>query len=188
MRKAEYLHLDGCQILKTIQFDCEELVELNIRGCPKLEELTVFRGPNCLERIIIDGRGKLRCLQVDGYQNLKSVLGISNLAKLVELEICGCGKQEFDHLSLSGLKNLVRIKFDRLVQLKYFELDGCQNLKAMQFGCEELVELSIRGCPELEELPVFRGPSCLERITIDECGKLKFLQVDGCRNLKITLR
>ncbi|XP_057846616.2 F-box/LRR-repeat protein 15-like [Cryptomeria japonica] len=182
--KLKCLQVDGYKKLKTIQFGCEELVELIIRGCPELEELTVFRGPNCLEKTIIDGCGKLKCLQVDGYQNLKSVLGISNLAKLVELEICGCGKQEFDHLSLSGMKCLERIKFDRLVQLKYFEFDGCQNLKAMQFDCEELVELRIRGCPELEELPVLRGPSCLERIIIDRCGKLQCLQVNGCQNLK----
>ncbi|GLJ33487.1 hypothetical protein SUGI_0673660 [Cryptomeria japonica] len=183
-RKLKCLQLDGCQILKTIQFGCEELVELNIRGSPELEELTIFRGPNCLERVIIDGCGKLKCLQVDGCQNLESVLGIFNLAKLVELEICGCGKQDFDHLCLSGLKCLERIKFDTLVKFKYFELDGCQILKSIQFGCEELVEFSIRGCPKVEELPVFRGPSFLERIIIDGCEKLKCLQVDDCRNLK----
>ncbi|XP_059064144.1 disease resistance protein Roq1 [Cryptomeria japonica] len=180
-KKLKYLKVDDCRNLKTIQFGCEELVALSIQGCPELEELLIFRVPSCLERIIIDGCEKLKCLQVDGFQILKSVC---RMCKLVELEICSCGKQEFDRLCLRGLKCLERIKFDTHVKVKYFEFDDCQNLKTVQFGCEELVELNIRGCPMLEELPDFRGPGCLERIVIDGCGKLKRLQVDGYQNLK----
>ncbi|GLJ33488.1 hypothetical protein SUGI_0673670 [Cryptomeria japonica] len=166
-----------------MQFGFKELVELAIRGCPELEKLPI-RGPSCLERIIIDGCGKLKALQLNGCQNLKSVLGLSNLANLVELEICDCGKLEFDHLCLSGMKCLQKMTFHRNGKVNYFEIEGCQNLKTMQFGCEEVVEFSIRGCPKLAKLPIFAGPSCLERIIIDECGKFERLQVDGCQNLK----
>ncbi|GLJ58482.1 hypothetical protein SUGI_1453070 [Cryptomeria japonica] len=100
---------------------------------------------------------------------------------LEKLEI---GDLEFEDLRLMGMKCLEGITFDRNVKLKYFELGDCQNLKSIDFGCEELVELTIRGCPELVELPAFLGPRSLERIIFDGCGKLECLELNGCQMLR----
>ncbi|XP_059077352.1 disease resistance protein Roq1 [Cryptomeria japonica] len=151
----------------------EKLMLLNINQCPNLKELTLGH-LSCLEWITI----------VD-CKHLKDVLGISNLAKLVKLEIYGCTKLEFECLCLSGMKYLESITFDINVKVKYFMLDGCPFLKKNKFGCANLVELSIRSCPELEMLPAIRGSSCIDlRITIDRCGKHKYLQVYDCPKLR----
>ncbi|GLJ08719.1 hypothetical protein SUGI_0094350 [Cryptomeria japonica] len=177
--------LDGCQNLKTAKFGHEKLVELIIQGFPELMEMPDFRGPSCIESIIID-RCKIQYIRLSDCQNLRSILGISDLAKLVELEISGCGKLEFESLCLRGMKCLERIEFDRNVIVKCFQLDGCQNLKTAKFGHEKLVELIIQGCPELMEMPAFRDLSSLERIIIDGCG-FKDLQLYRCQNVRTVL-
>ncbi|GLJ33372.1 hypothetical protein SUGI_0671350 [Cryptomeria japonica] len=214
--KVKYFELDSCQNLETIMFGCQELIEVSVRGCPKLEELPVFIGSVCLESVVIDGCGKLKNitlpsavikLYVKGCRELQSVAGISDLKKLTlmnviecpeleelpsldrmfclrEIEIYSCGKVEFEFLCLSGMKCLERIKLDRNVKVKYFELDSCQNLETIMFGCEEIIQLSIRSCPKLEELPVIRGSVFLERVIIDGCGKFKCLELDGCQRLR----
>ncbi|XP_057817412.2 disease resistance protein Roq1-like isoform X1 [Cryptomeria japonica] len=149
-----------------------QLKKLHIDQCPELKELT-FGHLSCLEKIIIKN-----------CSNLKGVLEISNLAKLVTLKISRCEKLDLECFCLRGMKCLQSITFDRSVKVKYFMLDSCQILKTVEFNCQELVELSIRGCQELEELTEFRGPSCVERIIIDGCRKLKRLQVYGCRRLR----
>ncbi|GLJ34625.1 hypothetical protein SUGI_0696430 [Cryptomeria japonica] len=49
----------------------------------------------------------------------------------------------------------------------------------------KLRKLHIIECPVIEEMPVVQGLSCLERITIDGCGKFNHLRVIDCAALKV---
>ncbi|GLJ33351.1 hypothetical protein SUGI_0670920 [Cryptomeria japonica] len=147
--------------LKSIKFHgMENLMEVNLRRVETLDSLDIA---NC--------------------KKLKRLTGTSDLTNLVLLNISQCPDLEFDDLLLRGMKCLESITFDRNVKLKYFELDGCENLKRVDFGCEELVVLNIRNCPELVELPYFEGSTSLERIIIDGCG-IQDLRFYGCQNLR----
>ncbi|GLJ33370.1 hypothetical protein SUGI_0671320 [Cryptomeria japonica] len=101
--KVKYFELYNCQNLETIIFCCEELIELSIRGCPKLEELPVFRGSAFLESVVIDGCRKLKNialpsavikLYLKGCRELQSVAGIGDLKKLTWMHVIECPELE----------------------------------------------------------------------------------------------
>ncbi|XP_059071953.1 disease resistance protein Roq1-like [Cryptomeria japonica] len=148
------------------------LKSIKLHGMENLKELNLIRVKT------------LNCLDIKNCAKLKRLIGTSDLTNLVLLNINQCPDLEFEDLRLMGMKCLEGITFDRNVKLKYFELGDCQNLKSIDFGCEELVELTIRGCPELVELPAFLGPRSLERIIFDGCGKLECLELNGCQMLR----
>ncbi|GLJ33348.1 hypothetical protein SUGI_0670880 [Cryptomeria japonica] len=189
MKCLERIDITNCKKLKRLtgtsdilnfQSDLPNLVMSNISQCPDLEEVCLG-GMKCLERIDI-----INC------KKLKRLTGTTDLANLVLLNISQCpdleqlclGDLEFEELRLRNMKYLEKITFQNAVKLKYFELDGCQNLIKASFDCKELVELKIRGCPELEMLPYFTHSSCLKKIIIDGCGKFEFLWLESCKKLR----
>ncbi|GLJ33364.1 hypothetical protein SUGI_0671230 [Cryptomeria japonica] len=184
------LDIRNCQKLKILvaTSDLPNLVLLNISQCPELERITF---EHCEQSKNLSGISNPRNpveskdkITFEKYSHLKSVSGISNLEKLVELDFSDCEKLGLEYMCLSGMKCLEKIALGRNMMVRYFELDGCQNLKTVEFLCEKLVELRIQGCPVLEVIPEFKGQNCLERIIIDGCGKLACLHVYGCDNLK----
>ncbi|XP_059063766.1 disease resistance protein Roq1-like isoform X2 [Cryptomeria japonica] len=178
--------LDHLQYLKRITIsDCNlksmrgissftKLVELNISRCSlrnglSLEQLV------CLEKVMIEN-----------CSNLNSVTGISYLPKLVELSISLCWKLHLE-LRLVALNFLKRITVDSSLKVKSFELDGCKHLETVSgtnINFSKIQMVTISACPELRELPVIYGANCLEKITINGCVKLNYLQLTDCRNLK----
>ncbi|XP_059064135.1 uncharacterized protein LOC131856382 [Cryptomeria japonica] len=193
--------------VKTLNF-------LDIRNCPNLKTLAATSDlPNLRNSTSVSGTQYLRnvagskvnnCMDLIAVDHFNSVSGISDFRMLGQFKISECQELEelwlghlcclekitiencnhLKYLCFSGMKCLEIITFQTNVMVKYFQLDDCQNLKTIEFSCEELVELSICGCPELEKLPAFKGLNCHERIIIDGCGKLKYLQLYHCRNLK----
>ncbi|GLJ57083.1 hypothetical protein SUGI_1293690 [Cryptomeria japonica] len=175
--------MSGLEKLEISDEDCVSKILISEMNHPSLESIKLH---DMKELVEVDLRmiETLSYVEITNCKKLGSVLGIPNLVNLVEIEISGCGKLEFEYLCFSSMRCLERIKFDRNVMLKCFVLNDCQNLKTAQFCCQKLVELSIRDCPEIVEIPAFVGPSCLKRILIDRCGKLEYLQLNGCHNLK----
>ncbi|GLJ33693.1 hypothetical protein SUGI_0677200 [Cryptomeria japonica] len=170
--KHNCLDLSYCKNLKSLSVNFH-LTELNICKCPELEDVNLGL-LCCLETI------KIVCCR-----DLRSVSGISDLTKLVELNISFCWKLHLE-LCLVDLNCLQSIKLDESVRLECFELNGCKSLKTVSgtYALQKLQFVNIRNCPELEELPVFFGPSYLQRITIDGCWKLGYLELRNCQNLK----
>lgn len=159
-------------------------------GIPDLRNLAGSKVKDCTDLVAVDhlnsvsgvsGFRMLAQLKIRQYPELEE-LRLGHLSFLEYITIEGCSHLKY--LCFSGMKCMESITFQKNVMVKYFELDDCQKLKTMQFGCKELVELSIRGCPELKELPDFTGLSWLERIVIDERGKSEYLKLHRCRNLK----
>ncbi|GLJ33699.1 hypothetical protein SUGI_0677400 [Cryptomeria japonica] len=187
---------EGSSIVKA-QMNCLENLQIKIKGekCvsgmilsstdyPNLKSLKLNGLENLMEVNLI-GVDTLCFLHIKNCKKLKRLTGTSELINLERLTISDCPDLELEYLCFRGMMCLEKVSFGRNVKVKCFELDGCPKLKATEFSCEKLVELSIRGCPKLEKLPDFEGPSCLERILIDGCGKLENLQLNGCQNLKI---
>lgn len=85
-----------------------DLGNLEISGCLELEQLTLTY--LCFLEIvtIID------CV------HLKTMSGIANLIKIVELKFSNCDMLEFEHLSLSCMKYLERIIVDRYVKMENY--------------------------------------------------------------------
>ncbi|KAH9288821.1 hypothetical protein KI387_032938, partial [Taxus chinensis] len=213
----ERITIEYCRILKTVSAmeGLEKLVTLNIRDCPELERLLVnlrrvseisdlsklivlnisdcpelelklsLVGMNCLESITVDGCGKLKSFELNGCKNLQSVSGMSGLEELAILKICKCPQLEYLPC-LQGLSSLESITVDECGKLKSLELNGYKNLKRVSGmkGLEELAILQICECPELVHLPCLQDLSCLEMIRVDGCGKLKSVELNGCKHLK----
>ncbi|XP_057813978.2 disease resistance protein Roq1-like [Cryptomeria japonica] len=167
------IRIENCNMISVPgMFNFKMLVELNISRCPKLHELCLAH-LHCLENLI-----------VKDCDNLKSVTGLSYLLKLVEVSISWCGMLQLD-LCLAGFNSLKRIKADRSVKLKCFDLKDCKNLETVSGISFEMIRVVNNcGCPELKSFPVIRGRRCLEMIIIDGCGKLNYLTLTDCGILK----
>ncbi|GLJ33322.1 hypothetical protein SUGI_0670360 [Cryptomeria japonica] len=156
---------------------------INGNHFPNLESVNLHDLENLMQ-VDVTNLKTLKCLDITNCKKLRRLTGLSDLTNLELLNICQCRDLEFEYLCLGGMNSLERITIDRTVKVKYFELDDCQHLKTVRFGYETLVKLSIRDCPKLDKLPIFRCPIYLEMIMIDGCGKFKYLELDGCPNLK----
>ncbi|GLJ33703.1 hypothetical protein SUGI_0677560 [Cryptomeria japonica] len=124
--KLNCLAFADCNNLKTVEM-CflPKLVEFSIRHCPELEKLPHLVGLSCLQRIIIDGCGNLKSLELRFLNNLKSLKGIVDLT---ELEITKCPElQELPNLAclekltiklqdISGIEELPALKNMQLLQ------------------------------------------------------------------------
>ncbi|GLJ57081.1 hypothetical protein SUGI_1293520 [Cryptomeria japonica] len=162
---------------------CVSKILISSTDYPNLRSLKLHGMENLMEVNLIRVE-KLSCLDIRNCRKLKTLTGTSDLKNLELLHVSQCPDLEFESLCLRDMKCLKRASFGKHVKLKTFELYGCQNLKTTEFSCEKLVDLSIRDCPKLKNLPDLIGPSCLERILIDGCGKFENLKLDGCRNLR----
>ncbi|GLJ29976.1 hypothetical protein SUGI_0592660 [Cryptomeria japonica] len=170
--------------LESIKLHCM-LVRLNISECPELEELSLGH-LSCLERMTIVDCKHLKSVSgsYDIFSRVSGVDGINNLAKLVELEISDCGKLEFECLRLSGMRCLEAIIFDKNMKVRHLELNDCQNLKTIEYGCKKIASFCSFDYLELEKLLVFVHSICLVAVIINGCGEFKYLQLIDCQNLK----
>ncbi|GLJ58081.1 hypothetical protein SUGI_1414880 [Cryptomeria japonica] len=143
-------------------------------GLEKLE----ISGEKFVSKILISGihYHSLKSIKLHGMENLKE-LNLIRVKTLNCLDIKNCVKLK-RLIGTSNLTNLVLLNINQCPDLEF------EDLRLMDFGCEELVELTIRGCPELVELPAFLGPRSLERIIFDGCGKLECLELNGCQMLR----
>ncbi|XP_057817417.2 disease resistance protein Roq1 [Cryptomeria japonica] len=117
----------------------------------------------------IQAPSQLKSLDITNCKHLKSLSRISNIAKLVELNIHQCA--EVEELNLGHLNCLETITILDCKHLK--NVSGISNLA-------KLVLLNISQCSELVELTLGHL-ICLERITIVDCKHLK--NVSGTSNL-----
>ncbi|GLJ21575.1 hypothetical protein SUGI_0400440 [Cryptomeria japonica] len=183
--------MQSCRHLQRIAGldDHTELTELHIIECSELEELPVICGPSGLERITIDGCGKLICLKVTSCGILKGVLG--NFAQLWLLD---CPELEelpsFAHLTC--LEEIHIIKCGKLQEmtlsttLKLLHLDACTELQSVPeiTHLKNLVELIISQCWQLEFNLHLVGMNSLQSIMFDGCGRLNSFLLNKCQNLK----
>ncbi|XP_057860686.2 disease resistance protein Roq1 [Cryptomeria japonica] len=118
--KLNCLAFADCKNLKTVEM-CflPKLVEFSIRLCPELEKLPHLVGLSCLQRIIIDGCGNLKSLELRFLNNLKSLKGI---ADLTELEITKCPE-------LQELPNLACLE---KLTIKLQDISGIEELPALK--------------------------------------------------------
>ncbi|KAH9289011.1 hypothetical protein KI387_033128, partial [Taxus chinensis] len=159
-------------------------VSINGQHCPSLQTLKLCHMKKLTE-VGLTMVTTLNCLELNDCKNLKKVSRISDLVKLVFLNINQC--PELQELScLANLNCLGNMKIDYCEKLNCFQLYGCRILKTVTGMCDfaQLVILIIRDCPELEQLPILEDLNCLEMITIDECRKLNCLALYRCQNLK----
>ncbi|GLJ06483.1 hypothetical protein SUGI_0040220 [Cryptomeria japonica] len=148
----------------------------SIKGIPSwiplqsLQYLKIKVGPfKTLWKDRIQAPSQLKSLDITDCKHLKSVPGISNCVKLVELNISRC--PELEELRFGHLESLERITVVDYKHLK--NMLGTSNLV-------NLVELGITQCPELEELTIGHLKS-LKTITIADCKHLK--DMSGTSNL-----
>ncbi|XP_057813976.2 disease resistance protein Roq1-like [Cryptomeria japonica] len=120
--------IENCNINVSGIFNFKMLVELNITRCPRLHELCLAH-LSCLEKIIVN-----KC------DHLRSVTGLCSLLKLIEVNISRCGMLQLD-LCLEGLNSLERIKADRSVKVKCFELISCKNFETVSGISFEMIRV-----------------------------------------------
>ncbi|GLJ08734.1 hypothetical protein SUGI_0094870 [Cryptomeria japonica] len=174
--------LSSLEKLETSHEECVPKILISGMHYPSLQSIKLY-GMEKLEEVDLRMVKTLNCLEIAYCENLKSVSGISDLAKLVKLEIICCGKLKFESLCLKEMKCLEMIVLDRNIVVKCLELNGCEKLKMAEFCFEKVVDLKIQSCPELKKMAALIGPSCLERIIIDGCG-IQELQLHSCQNLR----
>ncbi|KAH9288834.1 hypothetical protein KI387_032951 [Taxus chinensis] len=180
----ELTGLTHLSCLKSIEiFRGEKLNSLHLDSCTNLNSVLLESMENMTE-VELKRVTELHSFQLRECKNLTSVSGLDDLSKLVELSISGCSELE----ELAGLKHMSCLKsvgICRCEKLSYLELDDCASLRTVYVSVlPKLVIFSIRHCPELQELSHLKGLRLLERITIDGCGKLNFLDLSECEKLK----
>ncbi|XP_059064175.1 disease resistance protein Roq1-like [Cryptomeria japonica] len=142
------------------------LKELRIRSISELKELSL---------------GLLSCLEKFTIYNcwhLKSMTGITDLTKLVELNISKLSYLEkLIELNISGCEKIEELSLVRLNCVEKIKISDCSDLKSVEgiSNLRKLVELQIEKCPKLEEIS-FVQLGFLQNITISNCQMLKSLK------------
>ncbi|KAF8018581.1 hypothetical protein BT93_H3462 [Corymbia citriodora subsp. variegata] len=113
-----------------------------------------------------------------------SILNLSYLEKLSELEVCSC-KQLIEIQGLECLKNLRDLQLDGLSslvklpdltglnKLSRFWIENCPKLVEVRGQLESLESLRFLGCESLERLPDPLSFKHIEHLYISGCGKLE---------------
>ncbi|XP_057863268.2 disease resistance protein Roq1 [Cryptomeria japonica] len=191
--------------LEKIEISDEELVsKILISGIhyPSLEPIKLHCMENLREVDLISIKS-LNCLDITNCKHLKSLSGMSNLAKLVLLNITKC--PELEELSLGHLSCLERMTIVGCKRLKsvsgILDLGNVVRLNVYDsfssvsgaYRFRMLAQLNISECPELEKLLSFSSWSCLQKVDIASCGKLQNLMlpttliklsVQSCKDLQ----
>ncbi|GLJ33402.1 hypothetical protein SUGI_0671950 [Cryptomeria japonica] len=169
-----------------------DLPKQYINDCSQLEELPSPSRASCLEKIEIDCCEKLEnitlpttliSLSARSCIGLQRVAATGDLTNLTRLIIAYCPKLE-ELPSLCRVSCMEQIVIDSCGKLKNITLPTtltslsarrCRDLQrvAVTGDLIMLTRMIIEECPELEELPSLCRVSCLEKIVIDSCGKLK---------------
>ncbi|XP_057846334.2 disease resistance protein Roq1-like [Cryptomeria japonica] len=140
-----------------------------------LQYLKIIHGPfETLWENQIQVPTELKSLDITYCKQLKSVSGISNIAKLVELNINQC--PDLEELTLGYLSCLKKVT-----------IHNCNNLKGVSgiSNLTKLVKLEIFCCWKLKfECFCLGGMKCLESITFDESVYVKYFVLYGCKMLQ----
>ena len=92
-----------------------------------------------------------------------------------KVSICGDYCPNLISLHIEFMPNLTEVNVT-LTKLNCIKLKDCPILKRLWWSSIDLEKISILNimeCPQLEEIPSLAKLNYLERITIDECGKLQ---------------
>lgn len=127
----------------------------------------------------------LSSLVIKGCWEMKTLIDLSNLRALADLEVTCCEITEIQ--GLEGLEKLRSLKFFRVTSLeKLPDLTTLNNLTKLKlYNCPKLVEiqgrleslemLHIEFCRDLEKLPAPSSFKKLKYLRIHECEKVKDL-------------
>ena len=159
-------HLSDSQstICENLLHDCTSLLELEIKGYPKL-----------LEFPDLSNLKKLRRFSAYNCSRTKRLPGLSNLVELRHLELRGVGL-----IDIHGL--------DLLNKLEKLDITNCFNLKAIpnlaNMGLT-LRYLCLQNCPDLEFVLSLNKLRCLEHLRLSACKQVQEIHgVDQLQNLE----
>eukprot|EP00878_Enallax_costatus_P019620 GHUV01020703.1.p1 GENE.GHUV01020703.1~~GHUV01020703.1.p1 ORF type:complete len:1080 (+),score=326.09 GHUV01020703.1:391-3630(+) len=206
-RGLQRLSLAESQVMRLPDLTgCPALVELDVRGCKKMQDLTI--------RSALPGLASLRALQLgrgvpitdETLREMATVL--SSLTQLVLAETPGMtltnvrGFPSLRVLDLSRVESLTPASLQAAVEsftaLEQLLLDNCHTLATLKLNMPHLREISLRGCGSLVDLdlncwrlavlglgPLSRGApgnSTLQRLAVTS-GALKKMEWIQCRKL-----
>ncbi|XP_057813971.2 uncharacterized protein LOC131027886 [Cryptomeria japonica] len=187
-------HLAACSELKSVSeiSILKNLVKLIISECWQLELQLHLDSMNSLQTIKMDRCGKLKSFLLNKCQNLKTVSGNFDVARL---SICDCPELEELECSTPLVYPDEYPYFDRLNCWESISIVSCRKLQKITIPwtligltvrqcrewqilagicCHSKLEfLNIFECPKLVELPSLMELSCLNWITIDSCEQLE---------------
>jgi hypothetical protein len=141
------LHLEGLDVVKTVQANDGNISDLSILACPLLEELNVNN--NNLSAITTVGLSQLKKLEFSGNL-LTDMSAFSNLTLLERLNMSGNQISTFA-LPNSPLLNFLLCDANGLSTL---DVSGFANLKALSVTSNSLSTLDLSNNPLLEQLHV----------------------------------
>eukprot|EP01018_Ginkgo_biloba_P036119 Gb_11158 [translate_table: standard] len=196
VNELKVLHVSHCENLTELRGlgSLKSLTELELRNCPKLEELPPLprglvqaRIQRCsrLKTISFDmsQMNELKVLHVSSCQSFMEVPGLGSLKSLTELELRSCTE-------LAEMPPLPR----GLVQAC---IEGCSRLKTISFDMpqtNELKVLHVSSCESLRELPGLGSLKSLTEVELMDCMELAELpplprgviqdRIRGCSRLK----
>ncbi|RVX13424.1 Disease resistance protein RGA2 [Vitis vinifera] len=193
-----------------VEFPCLE--ELYVQKCPKLKGeipkhlplLTKLEITECGQLVdslpMVPSLCELKLTECNDVV-FRSAVDITSLTSLIVNDICKIP------LELQHLHSLVRLTIDgcpelrevppilhKLNSLKQLVIKGCSSLQSLlEMGLPPMLQkLDIEKCGILESLEdaVMQNNTCLQQLTIKDCGslrffrKLEFFYVSNCTNLE----
>ena len=169
----------NCANLESLDFSNASVVRLGIKGCPKLNSITItypFMISMFLENVGITSldnihvptevNTRLSTIQLKNCPNIP-VLNISRFSKLNTLSITGCPLVTDVTIPASvrsmqvGLDlwanntGLNRVRIEGNIDLQGYTFDGCPNLRTVEMPQIKSIGLyAFRNCPSLRELVI----------------------------------
>ncbi|XP_059064192.1 disease resistance protein Roq1-like [Cryptomeria japonica] len=175
-----WIPLQNLQYLQIRGGGLESLWQNDVQVPFQFKELRIYHQWE-LKKLSLGFLRFLEEITIHDCKNLKSVTGISDLRKLVELNIGLSGLSKLVELNINScqkveelcLVQLSRLEFcliSDLLTLKRFEVKGCKNLVTINGIFWNPVKLNIYGCPKLEKIPDIVKLHSLERMQLLYCS------------------
>ena len=169
----------NCANLESLDFSNASVVRLGIKGCPKLNSITItypFMISMFLENVGITSldnihvptevNTRLSTIQLKNCPNIP-VLNISRFSKLNTLSITGCPlvtdvtvPASVRSMQVGGdlwanNTGLNRVRIESNIDLQGYTFDGCPNLRTVEMPQIKSIGLyAFRNCPSLRELVI----------------------------------
>ncbi|PIN23644.1 hypothetical protein CDL12_03635 [Handroanthus impetiginosus] len=157
----QLLKIDRCPKLNEFKVLTKDLKVLTINECQELMAFSLENFPN------------LRELDIQHCSNLKEMP--QSFPSLTKLGIWGC--QELTSLSKVQPNGDICKEFPCLLTL---DIQNCRSLKELPSKFPLLEKLKTRNCKELFKLSAFPH---LHDLVLEECAKLRNLEISKCMNL-----